>query len=112
MKASGPGGRIGMPGKAVEKVVKETVIVEEVNSRTRSMAELAKKVALERNRQWIDWEGEILVDEVGKVSGTLIGRNFAYKPVVVRGSKRLLGKVLRVKVVKTCQTYLEGEVAE
>jgi tRNA A37 methylthiotransferase MiaB len=63
---------------------------------------------LERNQRWIGWTGEVLVDEKGKVAGSWIGRNFAYKPVTVKSSENLLGKTLRVKVVKAFSTYLAG----
>jgi len=65
---------------------------------------------LERNREWVGWEGEVLVDEVGKISGSWIGRNFAYKPIVVQSNSDLLGKIVKVKVVKAFSTYLKGEL--
>jgi tRNA A37 methylthiotransferase MiaB len=76
------------------------------------MAALAKKVALEGNQRWVGWAGEILVDEAGKVSGSWVGRNFAYKPIVVRSSCKLLGKTVKVKVIRVFPTYLEGKIVE
>ena len=76
------------------------------------MASLARRVALERNQRWVDWTGEILVDEKGKVPGSWIGRNFAYKPIVVRSNSRLLGKRLQVTVVEAFQTHLAGEITK
>jgi tRNA A37 methylthiotransferase MiaB len=52
----------------------------------------------------------VLVDEKGKVPGSWIGRNFAYKPVVVKSSENLLGETLRVKVEKAFATHLAGTV--
>jgi hypothetical protein len=50
------------------------------------------------------------MDEKGKVPGSWIGRNFAYKPVTLKSSADLLGKTLQVKVAKAFSTYLAGTV--
>jgi hypothetical protein len=67
---------------------------------------------LDRNQRWTKWTGEILIDEKGKVPGSWIGRNFAYKPVTVKSTSVLLGKTLNVKVAKAFPTYLEGMITE
>jgi tRNA A37 methylthiotransferase MiaB len=54
----------------------------------------------------------VIVDEQGKVPGSWVGRNFAYKPIVVKSSDVLLGRTLRVKVVEVKATYLKGEIIE
>jgi MiaB-like tRNA modifying enzyme len=82
----------------------------EIKRRSSEAAKLVKRVALERNQRWIDWSGEVLIDEKGKVPGSWIGRNFAYKPITVKSSANLLGKTLRVKVMKAFSTYLAGKV--
>lgn len=48
------------------------------------MSKLYREIAFENNRRWINWEGKILIDEIGK-DGTFVGRNYCYKPVVVKG---------------------------
>jgi tRNA A37 methylthiotransferase MiaB len=65
---------------------------------------------LARNQRWVNWEGEVLVDEKGKRSGSWIGRNYAYKPVVVTNSQDLLGRVVNVRVAKAFSTYLFAEL--
>lgn len=82
----------------------------EIKRRSTEAAKLIKRISLERNQRWIGWAGEVLVDEKGKVPGSWIGRNFAYKPVTVKSSADLLGKTLQVKVVKAFSTYLAGTV--
>jgi len=67
---------------------------------------------LESNQRWEEWTGGILIDEKGKVPGSWIGRNFAYKPVTIKSISNLLGKTLRVRVVKAFPTYLEGTIIE
>ncbi|MGA2385310.1 MAG: tRNA (N(6)-L-threonylcarbamoyladenosine(37)-C(2))-methylthiotransferase [Candidatus Bathyarchaeia archaeon] len=87
------------------------VAKEEIKRRSAVAAELAKRISLERNLRWVGWAGEVLIDEKGKVEGSWMGRNFAYKPVVVENKDYLLGKKLQVKVVEASVTYLKGIVA-
>ncbi|HIG98087.1 TPA: tRNA (N(6)-L-threonylcarbamoyladenosine(37)-C(2))-methylthiotransferase, partial [Candidatus Woesearchaeota archaeon] len=51
-----------------------------VMTRSRRAHHLARRLALENNRQWLGWEGRIILNENGKKQGNFIGRNFAYKP--------------------------------
>ena len=81
----------------------------EVKARSREMADTTRRISRERNKRWLGWEGEIFVDERGKDS-SWIGRNYAYKPVVMKNDSALAGRFLRVKVVKAFQTYLEAEI--
>ncbi|MBM4400921.1 MAG: tRNA (N(6)-L-threonylcarbamoyladenosine(37)-C(2))-methylthiotransferase [Crenarchaeota archaeon] len=88
----------------------EFVEMEEIKRRSIEAAKLVKRISLERNQRWIGWSGEVLVDEKGKVAGSWIGRNFAYKPVTVKSSENLLGKTLQVKVAKAFSTHLAGTI--
>jgi MiaB-like tRNA modifying enzyme len=85
---------------------------EETKRRSTKAAELAKEISAKQNRKWVGWSGEVLIDELGKVEGSWIGRNFAYKPIVVKCGDNLLGKTLRVEVVEASQTYLKGKILE
>jgi threonylcarbamoyladenosine tRNA methylthiotransferase CDKAL1 len=98
------------PKTAAWDMHSEAVDKAEIKRRSMEAAKLARQVSLERNQLWLGWTGEILVDEKGKVAGSWVGRNFAYKPVVVKNEGDLLGKTLRVKVVKALATYLVGSV--
>ena len=82
----------------------------EIKRRSTAAAQLAKRISFERNQHWIGWAGEVLIDEKGKIPNSWIGRNFAYKPIVVKGSANLLGKTLNVKITKTFSTYLAGTI--
>jgi len=84
--------------------------VREVKERSRRMTELVGRISLEKNKAWVNWEGEVLIDERGKDSHSWIGRNFAYKPVVVKSDEFSLGRFLDVRVVRAFQTYLEAEI--
>jgi MiaB-like tRNA modifying enzyme len=82
----------------------------EIKRRSTAAAQLAKRISFERNQHWIGWAGEVLIDEKGKIPNSWIGRNFAYKPIVVKDSANLLGKTLNVKITKTFSTYLAGTI--
>jgi len=51
---------------------------------------------LKQNKKWIGWQGKIVISEIGK-NNTLVGRNFAYRPVIVKG-KFDLGDEVEVKI--------------
>ena len=95
------------PGTAAAEM-RETVEPVEIKRRSSEAAKLAKKISSEKNKRWIGWSGEIIVDEKGKVADSWIGRNFSYKPVTLKSSENLLGKTLHVKVVEAFSTYLAG----
>jgi len=98
--------------RTLAAVMYDAVSFSEVKRRSAMLNSLTLKIALERNREWIGWEGEILIDEVGKVAGSWIGRNFAYKPIVVRSAKNLLGKNVHVRIYNASSTHLEGALLD
>lgn len=85
-------------------------LVDKVETKHRSTvtAKLAKQLSAEQNKSWIGWVGSVLIDEQGKMAGSWIGRNIAYKPVVVKSNRNLLGKTVNVEIVGTSETYLIG----
>ncbi len=85
---------------------------EEIKRRSTVASELAKRLSAERNRRWVGWSGEVLIDEKGKVEDSWVGRNFTYKPIVVMCADNLLGKTVQVNVVEALGTYLKGELTE
>ncbi len=98
------------PRTAAATMQEEFVELVEIKRRSTEATKLVKQISLERNQQWIGWTGEVLIDEKGKVPGSWIGRNFAYKPVAVKTPAHLLGKTLQVKVVKAYSTHLSGTI--
>ena len=96
------------PKTAAWEMRSQAIEKSEIKRRSTQAAKLTKQVSLERNQRWIGWTGEILVDEKGKVAGTWVGRNFAYKPIAVKSSDDLLGKTLQVRVVKVFSTHLSA----
>lgn len=97
------------PGTVAAEMNSEKVAASKIMARSRGAANLARKLAMTSNENWLGWEGPILVDEVGKIESSWIGRNLAYKPVVVKSRSDLMGKILDVRIVEVFQTYLRAE---
>ena len=98
------------PGtKAIEM---EQVPNEIINERSKLLTLLIKEISLKRNQKWRNWTGQCLVNEKGKVEGTMMGRNFAYKPIVLKTSDVILGNIYNVKITETHRTYLSAKIFE
>jgi MiaB-like tRNA modifying enzyme len=69
-----------------------------IKERSMKIKEVFEKYALENNKKWEGWEGEIIIDEFGKLNSS-VGRNFAYKPIILKG-KHKLGEELKIKIKK------------
>ncbi len=84
------------PGTEAAKWKGMRISSQVAKERSERLSLLAKKTAKKRNSLWQGWQGEIIVDEMGKV---VQGRNYAYKPVVVSSPCKVsLGDRMRVKV--------------
>lgn len=79
----------------------------ETKERSRKMTSQYEWTAFSQNRKWRNWEGEIIIDEHGK-DNTFIGRNHAYKPVIVEGDL-VLGQTIKVRVTNTTKYDLRAE---
>jgi threonylcarbamoyladenosine tRNA methylthiotransferase CDKAL1 len=100
------------PKTAAAQMQDGLVELGEIKRRSTVAAQLAKRLSLEQNQRWVGWSGEVLVDEKGKMEGSWVGRNFAYKPVAIKSTDNLLGKTLKVKIVEASATYLKATLAE
>lgn len=91
--------------------VKPQVLPLVVKQRSAYLAGLVRNIAFERNSDWNGWSGRIFVDEIGKM-GSVIGRNFAYKPIVIKSNHgpSLLGRFVNVRVIETFQSHLLGSL--
>ena len=81
-----------------------------INARSKSLTSIIKEISLERNKKWLDWTGNCFVNKNGKIDGTMIGRNFAYRPIVLKNSDVVLGNHYNVKIVEAQSNYLVGEI--
>ncbi|HML02999.1 MAG TPA: tRNA (N(6)-L-threonylcarbamoyladenosine(37)-C(2))-methylthiotransferase [Candidatus Bathyarchaeia archaeon] len=97
------------PGTEAERM-KGKVELGELKRRSEIIARLAREIGLEKNKAWVGWSGQILIEEKGEKRSSWVGRNFAYKPIVVRCNEDLLGRFLNVRVVEAHQSHLLGKV--
>ena len=93
------------PGTPAAEMEQHPEIVKK--ERSRELTKLVQDIGLKRNQKWLGWEGDVLIDEHG-TKNDFIGRNFAYKPVVVKG-KHKIGEVVKVKIKSAASGYLVAE---
>jgi threonylcarbamoyladenosine tRNA methylthiotransferase CDKAL1 len=98
------GARPNTPASKMEQLDSKVV-----NKRSQVLSELVRKLSLENNNKWIGWQGEILVSKKGNKENQWFGRNFAYKAVLVENKDNILGKFLKVRVLKAEPSYLSAE---
>jgi tRNA A37 methylthiotransferase MiaB len=78
-----------------------------IKNRSRLLTQIFTNISGMQNERWLDWKGTVLIDEKGKEE-TMIGRNFAYKPVIL-GGKFNLGDIVKVKVRKATPYDLRAQ---
>ena len=71
----------------------------EIKKRSAWLTNSFSWVAFQKNKKWINWKGEILIDEKGK-DDSWVGRNDSYRPVIVKGNYEI-GQTIKVKVLNT-----------
>ncbi len=95
------------PRPGTKAAIMSQIDIVEVKQRSKNIFDLAKKIAYERNCEWIGWRGYVLFDEMSE--GKTKGRNFAYKPVMVEDEVKI-GQKLKVEITKVSQHGLYGKV--
>lgn len=85
------GARPGTEAARMQQLGKKSM-----NERSELTHNLVKEIKLENNKKWIGWEGKVLVDE--KIKNGFVGRNFSYKPVVIKSKKNIFGKFVDVEI--------------
>ncbi len=80
-----------------------------IKDRSRQLTKTFGEISFERNKRWLGWQGNVIVDEIGK-NGSYVGRNYAYKPVVLTTGEELIGKVIKVRVNDVGKHDLRGEL--
>lgn len=98
------------PGtKAIEM---EQVPNSVINERSKLLTTIIKEISLQQNRKWLNWIGKCFVNEKGKIDGTMIGRNNAYRPIVLKTTDVVLGNTYNVKIIEAHSTYLTAKIFE
>lgn len=84
-----------------------------IADRSRRLTELFDKITLENNKQWLNWEGAVLIDEHGREgTKTMNGKNACYRQIVVKDheQKLKLGDIIHVKIIEAKEYYLLSEI--
>lgn len=79
-----------------------------MKKRSSFASDIIRDISLEKNKEWIEWKGDILITERGTKPGQWLGRNFAYKEVLINKTGDLLGKTIRVKILDAKPSSLIG----
>jgi len=80
-----------------------------VKQRSATLHNLVKLISLERNRCWLGWRGEALVDE--GVKGAKVARNPYYKPILLYDGVEL-GSYVEVEVKNVTAACLRGVLCQ
>ncbi|MEM0473175.1 MAG: tRNA (N(6)-L-threonylcarbamoyladenosine(37)-C(2))-methylthiotransferase [Candidatus Aenigmatarchaeota archaeon] len=90
------------PGTIAAKL--EQLDPKKVNKRSAKVHFLMRRILEKKNKKWLGWKGEVLIDEVS--NNLITGRNIYYKPILVDGN---LGEFAQVKITKTFANYFVGK---
>jgi len=75
--------------------------------RSRALTKVFKENALEQNKKWLNWEGEVIVENEAKDGMNC--RNYAYKLIIIRNNLKS-GTKTNVKITEAHDLWLIGEV--
>jgi tRNA-2-methylthio-N6-dimethylallyladenosine synthase len=96
------------PGTAALKL-KDNISQKEKNRREKVLTEILKKTALENNKKYIGKTTNVLAD---KYKGDfLAGKSFHYKTIKFKGTKNLIGKIIKVKITSALPWGLKGKLS-
>ena len=75
--------------------------------RSRKMNDVFRKIGMDRNKKWIGWTGKALISD--EKMG-FCGRNFAYKPIILKSDENLLGEIVDVEITDATYYDLRGRI--
>jgi MiaB-like tRNA modifying enzyme len=94
-------------------MMEDQIASEEVKNRSGLMTTLSRRIQNEANSRWIGWRGKVILDE--RVRGAVIGRNYAYKPCLIKeadfsGDEAILGSEVEVEVIGSTSSTLRAKI--
>jgi len=95
------------PGTAAFEL-KDSVSHQEKERRWRILTDALKETALEKNKNYLGKEIEVLVEE--DKNGFLLGKTKNYKTIKFRGDSNLVGQFIKVHITQTLPWGLKGEL--
>lgn len=90
----------GTPAEKLKQIDKKIVI-----KRVSELMKLHLDISNQIQVRYKDWEGKVLVDQIG-FGKTYLARNENYKLFAVQSNEKILGKLVNVKVKKLMPHYL------
>ncbi len=97
------------PGTEAEKMPGQ-IHGNTTKQRSQALTKEFRKIALEKNKKWISWKGQALVDE--KQKNCYIARNISYKPIVIKSAKTLLSKKITIEITGATECTLRGKITK
>lgn len=94
------------PRPNTEAIKLENLPDKEKKERSRKMSELCRKIALEKNKEWIGKTLDVLTTEVGKKGG-VVARDESYKCIIL--DEVPIGSEHKIRIKDATSTYLIGE---
>jgi MiaB/RimO family radical SAM methylthiotransferase len=82
----------------------------EIKKRSRIMTKFWRSLSHDKCVDWLGWRGEVLIDE-SLPEGKVIGRNYAYKPIVIKTNEQL-GHFVNVITTEARSGYLIGNLTQ
>jgi threonylcarbamoyladenosine tRNA methylthiotransferase CDKAL1 len=79
-----------------------------VKARTRELTTIHKEITNKNHEEWLDWEGEAIIEEFNTDNNNWLARNLFYKPIIVENGK--LGEIVQVKISGAVAHYLIGKI--
>ncbi|MFX0000677.1 MAG: tRNA (N(6)-L-threonylcarbamoyladenosine(37)-C(2))-methylthiotransferase [Candidatus Hodarchaeota archaeon] len=87
--------RPGTKAKDMEQLSSKTI-----KERSIRLSHVFRNSLTDINKDWEDWEGEVLILHEGKENNQVFGRNFAYKNIFIDDYQGGFGDFVQVKIVK------------
>ena len=100
--------RVGTPAEKME----DNISQEEKEQRLYKLNDLVNKYALENNKKLENEIVEVLVESSSDKEGYLMGYSDTNKLVNLKGSKELIGQIVKVKITEAKTWSLNGEYIE
>ena len=79
-----------------------------ISNRSEKISKIVREISFDKNKEWINWEGNVLISKKGKNPGQWMGRNFAYKNILIENKEKLIGKFIKVKIKEANYSHLKG----
>jgi MiaB-like tRNA modifying enzyme len=81
-----------------------------IKDRSVRLSNLFRNSLYNMNKDWMNWEGEVLVLHGGSKPNQAFGRNFAYKNIIIENFKGKYGEFIKVKINQVNGFNLYGKI--